>query len=121
MAGELIERHMAAPFVWGVSDCCLAVADVLVGLGHADPAADFRGRYADEVGARAVMGGTVAEFAARMAARLGWQEIAPRDARDGDVGLVHLTIAIRAGGWWHAKSLQGWAMLRRAERAWRPA
>jgi len=111
---------MMRPFEWGESDCCLAPCDVWVAMGFDDPALPYRGRYSDEAGARAVMGGTVEDVAVREFQRLGWPEIAPGDARDADAGVIGNTLAIFAGGWWHCKSPQGELFVRRVRRAWRP-
>lgn len=121
MAGmsAIIERHMLRPFQWGESDCCLAVCNVLVELGWPDPAARFRGHYDDEAGARALMAGTTEELAAREFARMGWPPVALHEARDGDVGVSGMSLAIRCGGLWWAKSGDGYGTCK-AERAWRP-
>lgn len=111
---------MLVPFVWGESDCCLAACNVWRDLGWPDPAEAYRGRYADEAGARAVMGGTVEDVARREFARLGWPEIDPAEARDWDAGVIGNTLAVFWGGWWHAKSEDGAVLKRRARKAWRP-
>jgi len=116
-----IEFEMARPFVWGESDCCLAICNVLHQTGHGDPAAGYRGRYSDESGARVVMAGTTEAVAQREAERLGWPEIGPNGATDGDIGIVGRSLAIFCSGWWWAKSREGCVLQRRASRAWRPA
>ena len=123
MAGldSAIEREMLRPFHWGENDCCLAACNVLASMGFGDAAAAYRGRYSDEPGACLVMAGTTEEVAEREAARIGWPEINPADARDCDVGVVGHSLAIFSGGWWNAKSMDGVVMKRRVRRAWRPA
>lgn len=111
---------MLRGFEWGKSDCCLAPCDAWVELGFPDPAEPYRGRYSDEAGARAVMGGSVEDVAVRECARLGWREIDPAEARDADVGVVGNTLAIRSDGWWRCKSPRGEVLMRRVRRAWRP-
>jgi hypothetical protein len=89
---RLLVRHVAAarglPFVWGERDCCLWAADGLLAYTGIDPAAGFRGAYDSERGAYAAMrqfsGGGVAATAARIAQRLRWPEIRPRQAQRGD-------------------------------------
>lgn len=117
---SLIEREMLRPFVWGECDCCLAVCNVLRDMDWPDPAAAYRGRYSDEAGAREIMGGTVLAVAKRETARLGWPEIEPDAAQDGDVGVVRESLAIRRGRRWYLKSERGMISTSRADRAWRP-
>lgn len=117
--GEAVERHMLAPFRWGASDCASAVCAVLVDMGHPDPFAPWRGAYSDEDGARAV--GRVEDRAAESFAALGWPEIDPETAEDCDVGVYGNSLAIRCGGRWALKSLDGYVTKPRVRRAWRPA
>ena len=117
---EIIEREMLKPFEWGVSDCCLAVCNVLVAMGRDDPAARYRGRYSDEAGGRGVMAGTTMRVAVREARRLRWSEIDQDEALDGDVGIVRRSLAIFSDGWWWSKSEAGCILDRQARRAWRP-
>lgn len=117
---ESVERHFLRPFEWGVSDCCLAACNVLVDLGWPDPAKRYRGRYQDKAGALSVMQGTVDAVAERETARLGWPEVCPADAQDGDVGLVRRSLAVRMWGRWIIKSPGGFIMAAKARRAWRP-
>lgn len=99
----------ASPFVWGSSDCCLSVADCLVGMGLPDPMAIYRGRYDSERGAYRMFrpdGGLEGAMAARMAEN-GYVA----DAPDSFVGLVETdlgpTVCLRESAWWWAKSLDG--------------
>lgn len=95
------------PFVWGSNDCSLFCADGIEAITGVDIAADFRGRYADEVGAWATVasvanGKTVEDAAAYCASKFGLVELAhPLMAQRGDLvtiedggrvisGLVHL-------------------------------
>lgn len=43
-----LERTAGRPWVWGVSDCTMWVADWCVQRWGVDPAAAYRGRYRDE-------------------------------------------------------------------------
>ena len=117
---ELIEREMCRPFVWGESDCCCAVCNILVAMGHDDPMAAHRRGYSDKAHARVVMAASMLGVAVREAKRLGWPEIDPDRARDGDIGIIDRTLAIFSGGWWIAKSGGGCILKRKARRAWRP-
>ena len=98
----------AKPFVWGVSDCCLAVADCLVALGLPDPTKEYRGKYA-----------SAAEFFEMAAPKGGFEKVIATGMRecgyiedpDGFVGLVETalgpTACIKSQGYWWAKSEYG--------------
>lgn len=117
---DAVERRMLRPFEWGRSDCCLAVCDALADLGWPDPAEAYRGRYADEAGARAVMRGSVEDVAERETARLGWPEIDPESALPGDVGVFGRSLFIRTQAGWMGKSTQGVVIKKTVRKAWRP-
>ncbi|MEO1602249.1 MAG: hypothetical protein AAFU49_17635 [Pseudomonadota bacterium] len=122
MADQSIEEIMLRPFVWGESDCCLAVCDVLVARGYPDPAEGFRGVYGSERGARALTKGDLSAWSSELFERMGWLEIDPGDTQDGDVGLVRSFAAIRHQGRWVAKTEKGLLTTSRlAFRAWRPS
>jgi len=46
------------PFSWGEFDCCLFAADCCIAICGVDPAADYRGRYTTELGAKRVLRNT---------------------------------------------------------------
>jgi hypothetical protein len=99
----------ARPFVWGVSDCCLSVADCLVAMGHPDPMAPYRGRYDNARSAArlfAAHGGLEAAMGTQMAL-CGYVAC----ASGGIVGLVSTalgpTACLRVGPYWYAKSRAG--------------
>jgi hypothetical protein len=102
LAAELdaaLLRWAATPFVWGASDCFTAVADVVLAARGYDPAQGYRGRYATARGAvrvTAPAGGFTGVIEAA-AAREGWTEIDPGDARIGDVGLAASRKGLRSG------------------------
>ena len=67
-------RHEAhAPFVWGQNDCCLFAANAILAFTGTDLAEDFRGKYADEASAfaliKSVTGGSSSEDAAAWCAQ----------------------------------------------------
>lgn len=76
------------PFVWGEHDCCLVVADWWLTVhGGEDPAIDFRGTYATEAEARAIIDvnyGLEAIFE-RMALSVG-ANYGPTDQSRGEPG-----------------------------------
>lgn len=82
-----LERHMAAPFEWGVSDCLSVVADVAEAICGVNPLPAKRRRYRTAPGA------------ARQLRRLGYQtieealggtfeQIPVLKARRGDCGVL---------------------------------
>lgn len=104
---DFLMARARTPFVWGEHDCALFAADGVKAITGVDIAADFRGKYADEVSAlasiKAICGGTsVADAAAWCAAKHTMPEWrAPLFAQRGDLvvleesgrmiaGLVHL-------------------------------
>lgn len=71
LLAQEIDRARAATFAWGVHDCCLWAADVVKALTGVDHAADLRGTYSDEAGARArieALGGLEAFVGSRLGA-----------------------------------------------------
>jgi hypothetical protein len=111
---RLAAERRAMGFAWGVNDCCMWAADVVLAVTGVDPAADLRGSYATEAQALAVIeqaGG----LRALAAARLG-PEVPVLAAQTGDVGLVEqpsgvLALAACLGGSWQAVGPEGlWAV-----------
>lgn len=50
-----IEARRRQPYAWGVNDCAICAADLVAAQTGHDFAAAFRGRYADEAGAREIL------------------------------------------------------------------
>lgn len=107
------ERAQMADMRYGVDDCCLWVADIVVAHGGPDLAQPFRG-YTSKTGAAMRLhryaGGGLLEAAQKRAGEL-LLKIIRQDYRDGDVGLVtnaagHL-MALFIGGRWLARTAQG--------------
>ena len=72
------------PFCWGAHDCALFAASAVEAMTGTDPAADFRGQYDNQAGARAALrtignGTLLKTYQARFA------EIAPAFAKRGDL------------------------------------
>lgn len=90
------------PFEWGAHDCCLFAAGAVEACTGVDLAAEYRGGYSDEAGARALLeqlGGLQA-----MAGQVG-PEIAPRLAAAGDIGLADMgggqsSLVVHSGQVW---------------------
>jgi hypothetical protein len=121
-AACLAERRTRA-FAWGSQDCALFAADCVDACTGVDPAADLRGTYSTAAAAARVMeahGG----LAALATARLG-EEISPRVARVGDVGLLlnggRECLGVCIGSMWQAPGEQGLCALPASQvlRAWR--
>lgn len=121
---QLIAARLRQAFRWGVHDCCLWAADVVLATTGRDLAAGLRGTYGDEAEARVVLerlGGLAAIGA------LAGPEIAPLAAARGDVGLVDFggvqSLAACDGPHWLAAGRRGLAVLpfEAGLRAWRVA
>lgn len=88
-----LRSRRRAPFQWGTHDCALFAMDGVLSMTGTDLAAWFRGRYADEAGARAAIaafagGGTLESVAEMVAAREGLPETAVSLAQRGDIVLL---------------------------------
>ena len=86
-------------FSWGRHDCALFICDVVEAMTGTDMAYGLRGRYSDELGAKAIageLGGAGLRALARfIASRFGLQEVLPRYARRGDAVLARAAIGGR--------------------------
>lgn len=83
---------------WGVDDCMLSVANILVHLIGVDPASEVRGRYKTRLGAYRILGrGGTLQMAKSTAKSLGWRQIRPETAMPGDVGLISKLVKNRRG------------------------
>lgn len=100
------EAAQMADMRYGVDDCCLWVADIVIAHGGPDLAQPFRG-YTSKTGAamrlRRYAGGGLLEAAQKRASELDLK-IIRQDWRDGDVGLVtnpagHLMALFYQGRW----------------------
>jgi hypothetical protein len=125
LLAELVDARRATPFTWGTQDCCAFAADVVLTLTGVDPMAGFRGRYADEAAAEALIGpdGLEAQAAAAMAG-IGAPEVPAAFAQRGDVALVLVgnqpTIGVVLGHQVAAPGPDGLAFVpaRLIQRAW---
>lgn len=89
---RVVEAARHSAFAWGRVDCCLFAADAVAAVSGVDPAAPWRGTYADaRTAARllARMGG-LSVMATRIARRHGWPVVPPAFLGRGDVVLVRL-------------------------------
>lgn len=85
-----VEDYRRRPWAPGIDvDCCLALAEWAMWLGHEDPAPHLRGAYADDEGFRAIIAnaGGVVPIVERCAAKIGGKRIdAPRPGAIGVIG-----------------------------------
>lgn len=108
---DAVDRFLTAgaalPWVWGVSDCTIWVADWCVLHFRQDPAAIFRGRYADEAGAEVLIAAGLARTIAPWMPPLRVTD-APRR---GDVGIIDIrgreVAAIWTGRRWAFRTPRG--------------
>ncbi|WP_342163082.1 DUF6950 family protein [Methylobacterium sp. SD21] len=103
------------PFVWGVSDCALFMADWVRIARGMDPAASLRGRYRCHLGAARHIRrlGGIEAMGRALAAQAGLAET--NDPRAGDIGLVSDPLAgplfaVRTAIGWAAKGPRGIAL-----------
>lgn len=119
----LIAQRRDLPFQWGLRDCCLWAADVVVSVTGRDPMADYRGRYETEREALRLLRSVGVENLAEK--RVGFQ-VAPWRAWPGDVGVVYEAkmpaLVARVGGCWMAQGPKGLVVVNPAavRMAWRP-
>lgn len=94
----VLDAYAAKPFEWGVSDCCLFIADAVQAMTGVDPAKPYRGRYSSETGARLALrrygaGTLLATFDGAFGA-----SVAPAFAHRGDIVLINeLTAGVCMG------------------------
>lgn len=110
-----LDRAAKRPFAWGQSDCMLELADWLDHACGLDSASRWRGRYSDEAGASAIMGGDIEAAMRKEASFLGLREVT--EPLPGDVALVTLAgqekplgAILMPSGRWRMKTLAGIAL-----------
>jgi hypothetical protein len=120
-----IEARREVPFEWAENDCCALAADAVLAMTGRDFLAAFRGRYATEDQAEALMGpGGLQAFLPRVLAKFGALELSPAEAQRGDVALIglenQLVCGVVTGPHIAAPGARGLAFvpLRRATMAW---
>lgn len=128
---ECVEGARNAPWKWGVHDCCMFAADVVLAMTGTDPAAGLRGRYSDKRGAALALRAAGFDDLERCVESLAMEhdfcEIAPLTAQRGDLVLVdqpggpalgvcegqHAILATKPRGWIAVPMLH-----ERVRRAW---
>lgn len=83
---EFIESRQERAFLWGESDCCLFVCDVIEAITGEDPGARWRGLYSSEKGARRVLRDN--DGVAGIATLVLGPSVPPALAGRGDVVLI---------------------------------
>jgi hypothetical protein len=106
---SFLRQSKSVPFAWGSNDCCLFAANAIEAMTGVDIADDFRGKYADESSAFALIasvtgGTTVADAAAWCVKKHGlseWLDAAARPlplmAKRGDLVVVENAGRLIAG------------------------
>lgn len=79
--------HMRTPHRWGAHDCALFAAGCVAAITSKDFAAEFRGKYDDEPSAMRLLDTLGCADVGDLASRY-LPEIAPHEARRGDVVLI---------------------------------
>jgi hypothetical protein len=122
---EFLAARSARPFAWGRQDCVTVAADAALLMTGRDPIAGWRGSYADEDGAEAVVQPHgLRGFLMLLMAKFGAPECPVHLAQRGDWAMVsvgnHLVTGIVAGVHVLAPGMRGLVAvpLRRAVIAW---
>lgn len=122
---QFFAERQAQPFAWGVQDCVSLAADAAVALTGLDPLTEYRGRYASEAEAEALMGDDdLQAFVARLMAEFGAPECPVNFAQRGDWAMVQvgnqLVTGVVMGGRVAAPGARGVAYvpIKRAICAW---
>jgi len=89
---RVVEAARHSTFAWGRVDCCLFAADAVAAVTRVDPAAPWRGTYADAHTATRLLArlGGLEATAAGVARRHGWPAVPPAFLGRGDVAVVRL-------------------------------
>lgn len=109
-----IHARLMMPFAWGQNDCVMFSGAAIQAETGRQPFAAYEGRYSTLTGAYRILaaGGGLAP----MVSELLGAPIAPRLARDGDVGLLLVEgqemLALRIGVNWLAPAERGLGTLR---------
>ncbi|NEX89122.1 hypothetical protein G4923_10445 [Aeromonas rivipollensis] len=106
-----IQAASERPFCWGENDCCLFVADVCLAACDKDPAAQYRGRYTTEIGAKRVLAKTHGSIEGALDALFVRVPIAM--AQRGDALVFDGPNGLTAGVMWAG---QVWAMTEQGAR-----
>ena len=85
---QIIHSAQELSFEWGTFDCALHVCNCIRAIAGVDPAASYRGKYADEAGAAAIFGSSLQTFIAAQCTALAMPEISVTYARRGDVVFI---------------------------------
>lgn len=107
--GAYVRRTADLPWVWGVQDCTMWVADWCLERWGMDPAARYRGCYSDEAGAAAILaGGMLAVISPEI------PFVPKQSAAEGDIGVIEIvgrqTAAISTGAHWMFRTPRGIGM-----------
>lgn len=82
---DVIKAAHGRPFSWGEFDCCTFAADCSIAVCNLDPAADYRGKYTTEVGAKRLLKKNHGSLEAAWDAL--FERVAPAFVQRGDVAM----------------------------------
>lgn len=97
------------PIVFGVNDCCMTVADVILAAGGPDLMAEYRGRYKTRLGfVRAFRKAGYQELPEACVATFAVHGVAVMEPKDFDVSIIgHMDAArsmVRSPAFYHSGS-----------------
>ena len=92
-----IEEKRNQPFIWGSSDCCLFVADIIEAMTGIDIATGLRGKYDSLESAEIILNGPLVEFMDRAMKFYNIEEIPLSYAGRGDMVVFNSTLGQTLG------------------------
>ncbi|MBL4297853.1 hypothetical protein H8F06_21475 [Vibrio fluvialis] len=95
---DVITNAQRQPFSWGHHDCCLFAADCALAVAGVDPAAEYRGRYSTELGAKRAL--TKIHGSIESAFDAHFQRVDPAFVQRGDIVLIESALGRAAGVVW---------------------
>ncbi len=121
-----LSAYADKPFVWGVDDCCLFLADWIEANYGYDPAATVRRTYSDERSCHRLLfwSGGMVRLVSRLISAAGIDRVPAGEVRDGDIALLKVRRlkvgAIRVGRYWAVRNERvGFVSKAKVIRAWR--
>lgn len=127
---EIVERHLAGPFVWGELDCCIACANAFQEIHGIDLMRKYRGRYKSKADAMKLVRETKGDISKLFLAAVKEFGLVPALGPQwpGDIGLVRIldpelvevpAVAICFGPAWLCKGIRGMLVTNFAYEVWR--
>jgi hypothetical protein len=95
---DVIKAALGRPFSWGEFDCCLFAADCAVAVCGTDPAAQYRGQYTTEAGAKRLIKANHGSLEAAWDAC--FTRVSPAFVQRGDIALYQSSAGRAVAVFW---------------------